>query len=67
MRVLATTVMTTSLCLIGGYVMAADHMTIAVFTKNLTNPAYEAFRIAADQVAHSTGGTNRALCAEAPR
>jgi ribose transport system substrate-binding protein len=30
-------------------------MTIAVFTKNLTNPAYEAFRIAADQIAHSTG------------
>lgn len=30
---------------------AADQMTIAVFTKNLTNPAYEAFRIAADKVA----------------
>jgi ribose transport system substrate-binding protein len=35
---------------------AADgNMTIAVFTKNLTNPAYEAFRIAADQIAHTTG------------
>ena len=32
-----------------------DEMTIAVFTKNLTNPAYEAFRIAADQIARSTG------------
>jgi ribose transport system substrate-binding protein len=29
--------------------------TIAVFTKNLTNPAYEAFRIAADQIARTTG------------
>jgi ribose transport system substrate-binding protein len=34
---------------------AADAMTIAVFTKNLTNPAYEAFRIASDQIARSTG------------
>jgi ribose transport system substrate-binding protein len=29
--------------------------TIAVFTKNTTNPAYEAFRIAADQVARGAG------------
>ncbi len=29
--------------------------TIAVFTKNSTNPAYEAFRIAADKVAAATG------------
>src|SRR5664279_4231169 len=34
---------------------AADQMTIAVFTKNLTNPAYEAFRIAADKVADTAG------------
>jgi ribose transport system substrate-binding protein len=34
---------------------AADGMTIAVFTKNSTNPAYEAFRIAADQIAKATG------------
>jgi ribose transport system substrate-binding protein len=34
---------------------AADQMTIAVFTKNLTNPAYDAFRIAADKVADTTG------------
>jgi ribose transport system substrate-binding protein len=32
-----------------------ENMTIAVFTKNATNPAYEAFRIAADQVARSAG------------
>ena len=29
--------------------------TIAVFTKNSTNPAYEAFRIGADQVARGAG------------
>jgi ribose transport system substrate-binding protein len=34
---------------------AADQITIAVFTKNLTNPAYESFRIAADKVAGPTG------------
>jgi ribose transport system substrate-binding protein len=34
---------------------AEEKMTIAVFTKNSTNPAYEAFRIAADQVARSMG------------
>jgi ribose transport system substrate-binding protein len=33
----------------------ADGKTIAVFTKNTTNPAYEAFRIAADQVARASG------------
>jgi len=33
---------------------AADR-TIAVFTKNTTNPAYEAFRIAADQVGRAAG------------
>src|SRR5215831_8890401 len=30
-------------------------MTIAVFTKNTTNPAYSAFRLAADQIAQATG------------
>jgi ribose transport system substrate-binding protein len=34
---------------------ASDQMTIAVFTKNSANPAYEAFRIAADQIAKSSG------------
>jgi ribose transport system substrate-binding protein len=33
----------------------AKGRTIAVFTKNTTNPAYEAFRIAADQVARASG------------
>ena len=34
---------------------AADVKTIAVFTKNFTNPAYTAFRLAADQVAKANG------------
>jgi ribose transport system substrate-binding protein len=34
---------------------AEENMNIAVFTKNSTNPAYEAFRIAADQVARAVG------------
>jgi ribose transport system substrate-binding protein len=34
---------------------AADAPVIAVFTKNTTNPAYEAFRIAADKVAAAAG------------
>jgi ribose transport system substrate-binding protein len=42
--------------LFAGHIMAADNpMTIAVFTKNRTNPAYEAFRIASDQIARTTG------------
>jgi ribose transport system substrate-binding protein len=49
------------LALIGGLMtMFASHaqaaeITIAVFTKNNTNPAYGAFRLAADQVARATG------------
>jgi len=34
---------------------ADEKTTIAVFTKNTTNPAYQAFRIAADQVARAAG------------
>jgi ribose transport system substrate-binding protein len=35
---------------------AADNsMTVAIFTKNLTNPAYEAFRIASNKIARLTG------------
>src|ERR1700692_3315396 len=40
---------------VGDAKAADEKMTIAVFTKNLTNPAYEAFRIAADQVARAAG------------
>jgi ribose transport system substrate-binding protein len=44
-----------SLALFASHAKAAEKMTIAVFTKNSTNPAYQAFRIAADQVALSVG------------
>src|ERR1700687_4227965 len=55
MRRLVTTLMTGSMALSAGHAKAADEMTIAVFTKNQTNPGYEAFRIAANQIAQATG------------
>ena len=55
MRYLVATLIAGSMTLFAGSARAADEMTIAVFTKNSTNPAYEAFRIAADQIARSTG------------
>jgi ribose transport system substrate-binding protein len=55
MQYLVTVVLAGSMALFAGRANAADEMTIAVFTKNSTNPAYEAFRIAADQIARSTG------------
>ena len=55
MQYLVAAVLAGSMALFAGSAKAADEMTIAVFTKNSTNPAYEAFRIAADQIARSTG------------
>jgi len=55
MQYLVAVVLAGSMALFAGSSRAADEMTIAVFTKNSTNPAYEAFRIAADQIARSTG------------
>ena len=55
MRSLVMGLMTGSMALSAAHAQAADEMTIAVFTKNLTNPAYEAFRIAADRIAQATG------------
>jgi ribose transport system substrate-binding protein len=56
MRYLTTVMVAGSMLLFAGHVLAADNqMTIAVFTKNRTNPAYEAFRIASDQIARTTG------------
>lgn len=54
MRVLAAAMISGTMVL-GAFNASAAEMTIAVFTKNLTNPAYEAFRIAADQIARTTG------------
>ena len=55
MRYLMATMLAGSMALFAGHAEAADGMTIAVFTKNSTNPAYEAFRIAADQIAKAAG------------
>src|SRR5229473_4455412 len=55
MQYLVAVVLAGSMALFAGSARAADEMTIAVFTKNSTNPSYEAFRIAADQIARSTG------------
>ncbi len=56
MRNLITTMLAGSMLLFAGHASAADNqMTIAVFTKNRTNPAYEAFRIASDQIARTSG------------
>jgi len=55
MRFLTTAVVAGSL-LFAGHASASDNqMTIAVFTKNRTNLAYEAFRIASDQIARTMG------------
>lgn len=55
MRYLAA-IVAGSMLLFSSPAPAADNpMTIAVFTKNRTNPAYEAFRIASDQIARTTG------------
>src|ERR1700676_4490785 len=56
MKILSAAVIAGSMTLFVANVHAADDsMTIAVFTKNRTNPAYEAFRIASDQIARTTG------------
>ncbi|MBR1214465.1 sugar ABC transporter substrate-binding protein [Bradyrhizobium sp. JYMT SZCCT0180] len=56
MRRLMTTAIAAAAALLATGATAADNqMTIAVFTKNSTNPAYEAFRIAADQIARTAG------------
>jgi ribose transport system substrate-binding protein len=55
MRYLAMALMTGSMALSAAQAKAADEITIAVFTKNLTNPSYQAFRIAADQIAQAAG------------
>src|SRR5450756_2604563 len=56
MRVLIVAVILASIALAATRARAADaKFTIAVFTKNTTNPAYAAFRFAADQVARAAG------------
>jgi len=56
MLYLTTAMAAGSMLLFAGHVLAADkEMTIAVFTKNRTNAAYEAFRIASNQIARIAG------------
>ncbi|MBR1146245.1 sugar ABC transporter substrate-binding protein [Bradyrhizobium sp. AUGA SZCCT0431] len=56
MRHLIAMLIAGAAALFAHHATAADNrMTIAVFTKNSTNPAYEAFRIAADQIARTAG------------
>jgi len=51
---------------VGPIVAAESTITIAVFTKNTTNPAYEAFRIAADQVGRANGAQIRHFVPKQP-
>jgi ribose transport system substrate-binding protein len=55
MRRLMTALVAGAIALVASQTKAEDRMIIAVFTKNTTNPAYSAFRLAADQVGQATG------------
>ena len=56
MRTLIAAMILVSIALSAAHAKAADaKFTIAVFTKNTTNPAYAAFRFAADQVGRAAG------------
>src|SRR6202163_4295908 len=56
MQYLMAAALAGSIAMLASHAAAANEkMTIAVFTKTLPNPAYEAFRIAADQVARAAG------------
>ncbi|MFT4116154.1 sugar ABC transporter substrate-binding protein [Bradyrhizobium sp.] len=65
MRLLVTLVLGCSV-LAGLPARAADAPVIAVFTKNTTNPAYEAFRIAADKAAGAAGARTIHLVPKQP-
>lgn len=67
MRYLMAALMIGSMALFASNAGAADDkMTIAVFTKNSTNPAYEAFRLAADQIARAAGARTVHLVPKQP-
>jgi ribose transport system substrate-binding protein len=55
MRYLVKAVLTGLAVLFAHHAEAADEKIIAVFTKNSTNPAYDAFRLGADQIAQANG------------
>ncbi len=55
MRDLAASMLIGSMLMFATAAFAQAPPTIAIFTKNSTNPAYQAFRLGADQIARSTG------------
>ena len=55
MQYLVVAVLTGLAVLFAHHAEAADEKIIAVFTKNSTNPAYDAFRFGADQIAQANG------------
>ena len=55
MQYLVVAVLTGLAVLFAHRAEAADEKIIAVFTKNSTNPAYDAFRFGADQIAQANG------------
>ena len=61
MRLFAAALITCSTMMCAGGAQADEMPTIAVFTKNSTNPAYEAFRLGAGQVARVNGRTDRSF------
>src|SRR6185437_8400928 len=67
MKLLAAGVITASMALLSSQANAAESsITIAVFTKNTTNPAYAAFRLAADQIGQLTGAQIRHFVPKQP-
>src|SRR5882724_8998874 len=66
MRYLMMAVIAGSMVPFTSHARAADEMTIAVFTKNSTNPAYEAFHRRRPDCALN-GGASPALRSEAAR
>ena len=70
MRYLMAAMLAGSMALLASHASAADEAddktTIAVFTKNSTNPAYEAFRLAADQIARAAGARTVHLVPKKP-
>jgi ribose transport system substrate-binding protein len=55
MRSVAAAIALCAIMMGAGVAGAEEPPTIAIFTKNATNPAYEAFRLGADQVARTAG------------
>jgi ribose transport system substrate-binding protein len=67
MRRLMIAIVAGAIALVASQTNAEDRgMIIAVFTKNTTNPAYSAFRLAADQVGQATGARIRHFVPKQP-